>query len=44
MKFLVDAKVLSKLSKPTRPRPNPGVVAWLRAHERELAVEPATLQ
>jgi predicted nucleic acid-binding protein len=34
--YLVDANVLSE---PTRPDPDPGVVSWLRAHERELAVD-----
>ena len=40
MTFLVDANVLSE---PTRPDPAPQVVAWLRAHERELAVDPVIL-
>jgi predicted nucleic acid-binding protein len=35
--FLVDADVLSE---PTRPRPNANVIAWLRANEAELAVDP----
>jgi predicted nucleic acid-binding protein len=34
---LVDANVLSE---PTKPRSNANVVAWLRAHEAELAVDP----
>jgi len=38
--FLVDAKVLSE---PTRPSPDPRVVAWLRRNERELAVDPFIL-
>jgi predicted nucleic acid-binding protein len=38
--YLVDANVLSE---PTRPDPDPRVVAWLRAHERELAVDPIVL-
>jgi predicted nucleic acid-binding protein len=38
--YLVDANVLSE---PTRPDPDPRVVAWLRAHERELAVDPIIL-
>jgi predicted nucleic acid-binding protein len=40
LSYLVDANVLSE---PTRPEPDPGVVAWLRAHERELAVDPIIL-
>ncbi len=40
MTYLVDANVLSE---PTRPDPKPRVVAWLRAHERELAVDPVIL-
>jgi predicted nucleic acid-binding protein len=38
--YLVDADVLSEA---TRPHPDPEVVAWLRAHERELAVNPVIL-
>lgn len=37
MKYLVDANVLSE---PTKPAPDPRVVAWLRAHEPEIAVDP----
>ena len=37
MTYLVDANVLSE---PTKPRPNPTVIAWLRANEAELAVDP----
>lgn len=37
MKYLVDANVLSE---PTKPTPDPHAVAWLRAHEREIAVDP----
>lgn len=37
MKWLVDANVLSE---PTRPDPDPRVVAWLRAQERSIAVDP----
>ena len=37
MTYLVDANVLSEL---TKPRPNANVVAWLRANEAELAVDP----
>jgi hypothetical protein len=40
MKYLVDADVLSEA---TRPSPDPDVVAWLSAHERELAVDPIVL-
>ncbi len=40
MSYLVDSNVLSE---PTRPEPDAGVVAWLRAHERELAVDPVIL-
>ena len=40
MKYLVDANVLSE---PTRPRPDPAVIAWLRRHERALAVDPVIL-
>lgn len=40
MSYLVDANVLSE---PTRPDPDPGVVSWLRAHERDLAVDPVIL-
>ncbi len=40
MRWLVDANVLSE---PTKPAPAPGVVAWLRAHEAELVVDPIIL-
>lgn len=40
MSYLVDANVLSE---PTRPDPDPRVVAWLRARESELAVDPVIL-
>lgn len=40
MKYLVDANVLSE---PTRARPDASVVAWLREHERDLAVDPIVL-
>ena len=40
MKYLVDANVLSE---PTKPTPDPQVVAWLRAHERDIAVDPVIL-
>jgi toxin FitB len=40
LKYLVDANVLSE---PTRLDPSPGVVAWLRRHERDIAVDPIIL-
>ena len=40
MKYLVDANVLSE---PTKPTPDPRVVAWLRAHELDIAVNPVIL-
>ena len=40
MTYLVDANVLSE---PTKPRPEPRVIAWLRAHEPEIAVDPIIL-
>jgi predicted nucleic acid-binding protein len=40
VKYLVDANVLSE---PTKPTPDPRVVAWLRAHEPDLAVDPVIL-
>lgn len=40
MRFLVDANVLSEA---TRPHPDPRVVAWLRAHEHEMVVDPIIL-
>ena len=40
MKFLVDANVLSE---PTKARPDPRVIDWLRASEREIAVDPFIL-
>jgi predicted nucleic acid-binding protein len=40
VRYLVDANTLSE---PTRPEPNPAVVAWLRRHERTLAVDPVIL-
>ncbi len=40
MKYLVDANVLSE---PTKPAPDASAVAWLRRHERELAVSPIIL-
>lgn len=40
MKYLVDANVLSE---PTKPVPEPRVIEWLRAHERDIAVDPIIL-
>ena len=40
MKYLVDANILSE---PTKPTPDPRVVAWLRANEPEIAVDPVIL-
>jgi toxin FitB len=40
LRFLVDANVLSE---PTKPEPRARVVEWLRANERELAVDPIVL-
>jgi toxin FitB len=40
VKYLVDANVLSE---PTRPAPDARVVAWLRANERDIAVDPIIL-
>jgi predicted nucleic acid-binding protein len=40
VKLLVDANVLSE---PTKPRPDPAVVQWLRVHERDLVVDPIVL-
>jgi toxin FitB len=40
VKYLVDANVLSE---PTKRTPDPRVVAWLRAHERDIAVDPVVL-
>jgi hypothetical protein len=38
--YLVDANVLSE---PTRPQPDPLVIEWLRAHERDIVVDPIIL-
>jgi predicted nucleic acid-binding protein len=38
--YLVDANVLSE---PTKQVPDPRVVAWLREHERDIAVDPVVL-
>jgi predicted nucleic acid-binding protein len=40
VKYLVDANVLSE---PTKPTPDPRVLAWLRAHESDIAVDPVIL-
>ncbi len=40
MKYLVDANVLSEL---TKPFPERRVVEWLRAHEQDIAVDPIVL-
>ena len=40
MKYLVDAMVLSE---PAKPTPDPRVIAWLRALEPDIAVDPVIL-
>jgi predicted nucleic acid-binding protein len=40
VKYLVDANTLSE---PTRPRPDPRVVDWLRQEETEIVVDPIIL-
>jgi predicted nucleic acid-binding protein len=40
VKYLVDANVLSE---PTKPIPDPRVVAWLRVNEPDIAVDPIIL-
>ncbi len=40
MKYVVDANVLSEA---TKPAPDQRVVAWIRKHERDLAVNPIIL-
>ncbi len=40
MTYLVDANVLSE---PTRPAPDGRVIAWLRAHESDIVVDPVIL-
>jgi predicted nucleic acid-binding protein len=37
VRYLVDANILSE---PTKPVPEPRVIDWLRAHERDIAVDP----
>ncbi len=40
MKYLVDTNVLSE---PTKSLPDPRVLAWLRRHQRDIAVDPVIL-
>ena len=40
MKYLVEANVLSEATNPT---PDPRVIAWLREHEPDIAVDPVIL-
>ena len=40
MKYLVDANVLSEM---TKPQPSEAVGDWLRRHERDIAVDPIIL-
>jgi toxin FitB len=40
VRYLVDANVLSE---PTKPAPHLRVIQWLRANERDLAVDPIIL-
>lgn len=40
MKYLVDANVLSEV---TKPRPSDSVVHWLRRNESEVAIDPIIL-
>jgi len=40
VKYLVDANVLSE---PTKAQPDVHVVEWLRAHERDIVVDPIIL-
>jgi len=40
VRYLVDANVLSE---PTKPDPDPNVIAWLRENERELVLDPIVL-
>jgi len=40
VKYLVDANVLSE---PTKAAPDARVVDWLRANEREIAIDPVIL-
>jgi predicted nucleic acid-binding protein len=40
VKYLVDANVLSEV---TKPSPAPGVLAWLTRHEADVLVDPIVL-
>jgi predicted nucleic acid-binding protein len=40
VRYLVDGNILSE---PTKPVPDPSVLAWLRAHERQIVVDPIIL-
>ncbi len=40
MKYLVDANVLSEV---TKPSPEPRVIEWLRVNQADLAVDPVIL-
>ena len=40
MTYLVDGSVICE---PTKPKPDPGVVQWLRDHESELVIDPVIL-
>jgi len=40
VKYLVDANVLSE---PTKPAPNPSVIAWLRKNESRFVIDPIVL-
>jgi toxin FitB len=40
VKYLVDANVLSE---PTKPAPDPRVMAWLRTNEADICVDPIIL-
>lgn len=40
MKYLLDSNVLSE---PTKPKPDPAVIAWLDANESECAVSSISL-
>jgi len=40
MRYLLDSNVVSE---PAKAKPDPSVIAWLDAHERECAVSTITL-
>lgn len=40
MNYLVDANVLSE---PTKPKPSDVALEWLRAHEKDIVVDPIVL-